>query len=54
MAWHHYQLVMLARMVLDLRYHGRADVEVRIIALQQRLGLEREQVWSRTRRLAGG
>lgn len=52
--WHHYQLVVLAQMVLDLRWQNRADVEVRIIALQQRFSLEREQVWERIRRLARG
>ena len=51
---HHYQLVMLAQMVLDLRWLHRADVEVRIIALQQWFSLEREQVWERIRRLARG
>ena len=54
MAWQHYQLVMLAQMVVAERWLRVVDIEVRIIALGQRLNMTREQVWFRIERLANG
>ena len=51
---HHYQLVMLAQMVVGMRHERRVEIEVRLVALAGRLGLTRQQTWNQIQRLASG